>query len=67
MSHEEIAPYLTMEIALSRMRIIAQARLSCQPLLWFVSDGSALPVDKFQQQAQDPIYTDEAISQHSKV
>ena len=57
MTHEGTAPYLTMDIALSKMRIIAQARLSGQPLLRFVSDGS---VHRFQQKAWCPICKHEA-------
>ena len=56
-SHDEIASYPTMEIALSRMRIIAQARLRGQPFLRFVSDSS---VNRFQPKAQCPICKDEA-------
>ena len=51
-THVEIAPYLTMDIALAKMRIIAQARLSGSPFLRLISEGS---VFRFDPKSKCPI------------
>ena len=57
-NHEETAPYLTWDISLSKMRIIAQARLSGSPFLRFVLNGSLY---RLEPKEQCPICNDEAL------
>ena len=57
LNHEGTAPYLTMDIALSKMRVIAQARLSGLPFLRFITDGCLY---RFEPIGQCPVCNEEA-------
>ena len=57
LNHEGTAPYLTWDISLAKMRVIAQARLSGSPFLIFLLNGCLY---RLERKSQCPICNDEA-------